>query len=74
MTETTPAGATAAPTLPAALRLGAVHITVTDLTAGEIAHRAGFADPLYFSRAFKRHTGEPPMAYRAAVRGKSMHR
>ena len=46
----------------------------TDLTAGEIAHRAGFTDPLYFSRAFKRHTGEPPMAYRAAVRGKSMHR
>src|SRR5215208_8485472 len=31
MTETTAAAATAAPTLPAALRLGAVHITVTDL-------------------------------------------
>src|SRR5215208_1597909 len=31
MTETTPAGATAAPALPAALRLGAVHITVTNL-------------------------------------------
>ena len=42
----------------------------TDLTAGEIAHRAGFSDPLYFSRAFKRHAGEPPMAYRAATRGR----
>src|SRR5215210_4024156 len=31
MTETTSPGAAAAPTLPAALRLGAVHITVTDL-------------------------------------------
>lgn len=37
----------------------------TDLTVGEIAHRAGFTDPLYFSRAFKRHTGEAPMHYRA---------
>ena len=46
----------------------------TDLTVGEVAHRAGFADPLYFSRAFKRHAGEPPMAYRAATRGKSMDR
>jgi AraC family transcriptional activator of pobA len=46
----------------------------TDLTVGEVAHRAGFADPLYFSRAFKRHTGEPPMAFRASTRGKSMDR
>jgi AraC family transcriptional regulator, transcriptional activator of pobA len=46
----------------------------TDLTVGEIAFRVGFDDQLYFSRAFKRHTGEPPMAYRAAVRGKSMDR
>jgi AraC family transcriptional activator of pobA len=46
----------------------------TDLTVGEVAHRAGFSDPLYFSRAFKRHTGEPPMGYRASARGKSMDR
>ncbi len=45
----------------------------TDDTVGEVAHRAGFADPLYFSRAFKRHAGEPPVAYRERVRGKSMH-
>jgi AraC family transcriptional activator of pobA len=36
----------------------------TDLTVGEIAFRAGYSDPLYFSRAFKRHHGAPPMAYR----------
>jgi AraC family transcriptional activator of pobA len=41
----------------------------TDSTVGEVAFRAGFADPLYFSRAFKRHYGEAPMAYRARLRG-----
>jgi AraC family transcriptional activator of pobA len=46
----------------------------TELTIGEIAHRVGFDDQLYFSRAFKRQHGEPPMAYRARVRGKSMDR
>jgi AraC family transcriptional activator of pobA len=44
----------------------------TDLTIGEVAFRAGFDDQLYFSRAFKRHHGEPPVAYRARSRGKSM--
>jgi AraC family transcriptional activator of pobA len=46
----------------------------TDLGVGEVAHRAGFSDPLYFSRAFKRHTGDAPSDYRAGARGKSMHR
>ncbi|HEY6777398.1 MAG TPA: AraC family transcriptional regulator [Thermoleophilaceae bacterium] len=41
----------------------------SDLTAGQTAHRVGFSDPLYFSRAFKRHYGESPTAYRARVRG-----
>jgi AraC family transcriptional activator of pobA len=41
----------------------------SDLTAGQIAHRVGFSDPLYFSRAFKRHHGESPTAYRTRVRG-----
>ncbi len=41
----------------------------TDATDGEIAFRAGFADPLYFSRAFKRHHGASPVAYRAQARG-----
>jgi AraC family transcriptional regulator, transcriptional activator of pobA len=45
----------------------------TDQTVGEIAHRVGYADPLYFSRAFKRRFGEAPQAYRDRVRGqKSM--
>ena len=46
----------------------------TDLTVQEIGHRTGFRDPLYFSRAFKRHQGESPLAYRARVQGKSMDR
>ena len=40
----------------------------TDLAVGEVAHRAGFSDPLYFSRAFKRHTGEAPTDFRASRR------
>jgi AraC family transcriptional regulator, transcriptional activator of pobA len=40
----------------------------TDLTVGEVAHRAGFSDPLYFSRAFKRHTGASPTDFRATHR------
>jgi len=43
----------------------------TDLTVGEVAFRAGFADPLYFSRAFKRHHGAAPVAYREALRGRA---
>jgi AraC family transcriptional activator of pobA len=46
----------------------------TDLTVQEVGHRVGFRDPLYFSRAFKRHQGEAPQGYRARVQGKSMHR
>jgi AraC family transcriptional regulator, transcriptional activator of pobA len=46
----------------------------TDLTVQEVGHRTGFRDPLYFSRAFKRHQGEAPLAYRARVQGKSMDR
>jgi len=46
----------------------------TDLTVQEVGRRAGFRDPVYFSRAFKRHQGEAPQAYRARVQGKSMDR
>jgi AraC family transcriptional activator of pobA len=41
----------------------------TDLTVQEVGHRTGFRDPLYFSRAFKRHHGEAPQAYRGRVQG-----
>ncbi len=44
----------------------------TDATVGEVAHAVGFGDPLYFSRAFKRHAGLAPMTYRDRARGKSM--
>jgi len=41
----------------------------TDRTVGEIAYATGFSDPLYFSRAFKRHHGDPPTVFRDATRG-----
>ena len=37
----------------------------TTLPVGLIGHELGFSDPAYFSRFFKRHTGETPLAYRA---------
>jgi AraC family transcriptional activator of pobA len=41
----------------------------TELTVGEVAHRVGYGDPLYFSRAFKRFAGRAPQAYREEVHG-----
>ena len=46
----------------------------TDLAVQQVAQAVGFPDPLYFSRAFKRRTGDSPQAYRDRVRGKSIHR
>jgi AraC family transcriptional activator of pobA len=43
----------------------------TDLGVGAIAHRVGFSDPLYFSRAFKRDAGEAPLSFRARTRGRA---
>lgn len=36
----------------------------TDLSIAEIAHLAGFNDPLYFSRVFSKEVGYPATAYR----------
>lgn len=37
----------------------------TDLSIAEVARSVGYEDALYFSRLFRRHTGQPPSAYRA---------
>jgi AraC family transcriptional activator of pobA len=42
----------------------------TDMTVQQVALQVGYEDPLYFSRAFKRHFDESPMAYREATRGR----
>jgi AraC family transcriptional activator of pobA len=41
----------------------------TDQPIGEIAWQTGFSDPLYFSRAFKRHHGQAPTVFRDQTRG-----
>lgn len=38
------------------------------LSCGEIACSVGYPDPLYFSRVFRRETGQSPHAFRKAVR------
>jgi AraC family transcriptional regulator, transcriptional activator of pobA len=40
-------------------------------SVSEIAYLTGFADPLYFSRAFKRHQGLAPSAYRERIQGRT---
>ncbi|HEV3379166.1 MAG TPA: AraC family transcriptional regulator [Thermoleophilaceae bacterium] len=44
----------------------------TDENVQQVAQRVGYEDPLYFSRAFKRHFGDSPVAYRAQTRGRSI--
>ncbi|RBP47167.1 helix-turn-helix domain-containing protein [Arenicella xantha] len=40
------------------------NILYTSMTASQIADMLGFKDPAYFSRFFKKHTGESPSEYR----------
>lgn len=40
------------------------YLAYTRMTVGEIAWLLGFEDAAYFSRAFRRHVGEPPLFYR----------
>ena len=42
----------------------------SNLSVGEIAWQVGLQDVSYFSQLFRRHSGEPPLRYREAVRGK----
>lgn len=40
-------------------------LVISDLAIGEIAYEAGFNDPLYFTRLFKKRTGITPSTFRA---------
>lgn len=40
-------------------------LAYTRMSVAEVGYTLGFNDPAYFSRAFRRHTGQPPSAYRA---------
>lgn len=42
-----------------------------DLSVKSIAFSAGFSDPLYFSRVFRRHTGFSPTGFREMLRHKN---
>lgn len=44
-------------------------LTYTSLTIGQIASEVGFDDIAYFSRFFKRETGQTPGGFRAEIRG-----
>lgn len=42
-----------------------VLLTSTQLSVAEISEQAGYNDPLYFSRIFKKRVGVSPKVYRA---------
>lgn len=44
-------------------------LTFTQLSSAEICYQLGFSDPAYFSRFFKRATGQTAQSYRKAVAG-----
>ena len=41
----------------------------TTMNISEIAFAVGYANPLYFSRLFKRHTGQSPSQFRMGAGG-----
>lgn len=49
------------------LREAAALLRSTSLRVGEIAHLVGYADPLYFSRVFRREFGVAPRSYAQSV-------
>lgn len=50
------------------IRYAAELLHNTDMPVAEVAEGAGFADPAYFSRAFRRETGLAPLDYRSSGR------
>ena len=48
------------------------HLEDSNMTVGDIAYLAGFADPSTFYRAFKKWTGQTPLEYREAHRDKEV--
>ncbi|MEU2199307.1 AraC family transcriptional regulator [Isoptericola sp. NPDC019482] len=44
-------------------------LDTTTLPVADVAGEVGYADPLYFSRHFRRHHGVSPTAYRAQAKG-----
>lgn len=48
------------------MELAARYLHAEDLSVAEVAERVGYGSEFAFSKAFKRHTGHPPGAYRRA--------
>lgn len=46
------------------IRQAQVYLRHTTYTIAEIAYQLGYSDPAYFSRFFKKHTGETPGGFR----------
>jgi AraC family transcriptional regulator of arabinose operon len=44
-------------------------LLMTEIPIAAVAAKAGFKDPLYFTRIFKRHMGESPSRWRRKARG-----
>ena len=43
------------------------------MTFSQIAYAVGFADPKYFGKCFKKHTGMSPSEYRKSLQGEESH-
>jgi AraC family transcriptional regulator, transcriptional activator of pobA len=44
------------------------NLLFTDMTVEQIAYWLGFSDPAYFARFFRKEAGQPPAAFRRAMR------
>jgi AraC-like DNA-binding protein len=48
-------------------------LATSGMTVREVASRVGYRQPAQFAKAFRRHVGEAPAAYRAARNGGFSH-